>query len=244
MEPLTEAEQNRFILEHLSLPKAIAREICQLGRGRPPIHTVFGVELEELIAAGHVGLVEAGREYDPSKGWFPDWASRRIHARIIDFIRRQGWFPDEVEGGDAEFLDGTRIERIYEWQRWGDLSALTEVWQDLDETPEEWRLKWEQIKYKTAAVDAAMLGLTRLQREAITYVFFRGKKIADFAREKRISYQRAARDVHRAINKMRTTVRRIELNKFKKSPPQPNTLPQSTRGRVVRFPDKAKRPLK
>ncbi|WP_207062443.1 RNA polymerase sigma factor FliA [Motiliproteus sp. SC1-56] len=55
------------------------------------------VILEDLIQSGMIGLLEAARKYDPSKGAsFETYAGIRIRGAIIDEVRRGDWTPRSV----------------------------------------------------------------------------------------------------------------------------------------------------
>lgn len=55
------------------------------------------VQLDDLIQSGMVGLLEAVRNYDASKGAsFETYAGIRIRGHMIDEIRRNGWLPRSV----------------------------------------------------------------------------------------------------------------------------------------------------
>ena len=55
------------------------------------------VQVEDLIQAGLVGLLEAARKYDVSKGAsFETYAGIRIRGSMIDEVRRGDWAPRSV----------------------------------------------------------------------------------------------------------------------------------------------------
>ena len=55
------------------------------------------VQLDDLIQAGMLGLLEAVRNYDADKGAsFETYASIRIRGYMIDEVRRNGWVPRSV----------------------------------------------------------------------------------------------------------------------------------------------------
>ena len=52
------------------------------------------VSREDLIQAGVLGLMEAMRRYDPSRGIkFETFASRRIRGAMLDELRNLSWLP-------------------------------------------------------------------------------------------------------------------------------------------------------
>jgi RNA polymerase sigma factor for flagellar operon FliA len=61
------------------------------------MHFPRHVEREELARAGSLGLVEAARRYDESKGVpFRRFAAQRIRGAIIDAVRAADWAPRSV----------------------------------------------------------------------------------------------------------------------------------------------------
>ncbi len=44
---------------------------------------------EDLEADGQLGLIQAARSYDPSRGSFRMWAHYRIRGVMLDFVRRE-----------------------------------------------------------------------------------------------------------------------------------------------------------
>ena len=55
------------------------------------------VEVDDLISAGTIGLVQALESYDLSRATsFATYASRRIHGSMLDELRRRDWVPRSV----------------------------------------------------------------------------------------------------------------------------------------------------
>jgi RNA polymerase sigma factor for flagellar operon FliA len=74
---------------HASLVKRIAHHLL----ARLP----SSVQLDDLIQAGLIGLIEASRNYDGSKGAsFETYAGIRIRGSMIDEVRRGDWAPRSV----------------------------------------------------------------------------------------------------------------------------------------------------
>ncbi|WP_210395722.1 RNA polymerase sigma factor FliA [Motiliproteus sediminis] len=64
------------------------------------------VVLEDLIQSGMVGLLEAARKYDASKGAsFETYAGIRIRGAIIDEVRRGDWTPRSVHRNGRRISD-------------------------------------------------------------------------------------------------------------------------------------------
>jgi RNA polymerase sigma factor for flagellar operon FliA len=100
---MTEAltNPNRLIEAYRSYSHAISAEIQ---KRLPP-----SVDRDDLIGAAELGLVEAARNFDPSRGvLFKTFAYYRIRGAIYDALRRMGWLKGEsrlrFEAGANEFL--------------------------------------------------------------------------------------------------------------------------------------------
>jgi len=81
-----EAERERVVLEQLPQVRFIARRI----HDRLPQQ----VELDDLISAGVIGLMDAMKKYDPAKNvQFKSYAQFRIRGAILDSLRELDWGP-------------------------------------------------------------------------------------------------------------------------------------------------------
>ena len=82
-------EQERVLLDHLPVVRFIARRIHE----RLPQH----VEMEDLVSAGVVGLMDAFAKFDASKKvQFRSYAQFRIRGAILDSLRTLDWSPREL----------------------------------------------------------------------------------------------------------------------------------------------------
>jgi RNA polymerase sigma factor for flagellar operon FliA len=82
-------ERDRLLLEHLPTVRYLARRIHE----RLPQH----VELEDLISAGVVGLIDAFTKFDHTKKvQFKSYAQFRIRGAILDSLRTLDWSPREL----------------------------------------------------------------------------------------------------------------------------------------------------
>lgn len=83
------AEQERVLLEHLPVVRFLARRI----HDRLPQH----VDIEDLVSAGVVGLMDAFAKFDPDKKvQFRSYAQFRIRGAILDSLRMLDWSPREL----------------------------------------------------------------------------------------------------------------------------------------------------
>lgn len=67
------------------------------------------VVLDDLIQAGMLGLLEASKRFDPSKGAsFETYAGIRIRGSIIDEVRRGDWTPRSVHRNGRRVTEAIR----------------------------------------------------------------------------------------------------------------------------------------
>ena len=86
---IAEPDRDRLLLEHLPTVRYLARRIHE----RLPQH----VELDDLISAGVVGLIDAFSKFDHSKKvQFKSYAQFRIRGAILDSLRTLDWSPREL----------------------------------------------------------------------------------------------------------------------------------------------------
>jgi RNA polymerase sigma factor for flagellar operon FliA len=79
----------RLIEEHLPLVNHIVFQVA--------VHFPRHVDRDELVRAGALGLVEAARRFDDTKGVpFQRFAAQRIRGAIIDAVRAADWAPRSV----------------------------------------------------------------------------------------------------------------------------------------------------
>ena len=96
-------EQNfdDLVNKHAGLVKRIAYHLMNR---LPP-----SVQSEDLIQAGMMGLLEAGKNYDSSQGAsFETYAGIRIRGAMLDEIRRSDWTPRSVHRKARMVADAMR----------------------------------------------------------------------------------------------------------------------------------------
>ncbi len=82
-------ELSRLIEQHLPLVKHIVFQVA--------VHFPRHVDRDELARAGALGLVEAARRFDASRGVpFDRFAGQRIRGAILDAVRAADWAPRSV----------------------------------------------------------------------------------------------------------------------------------------------------
>ncbi|MCB2426293.1 RNA polymerase sigma factor FliA [Methylophaga pinxianii] len=95
---ISELSQHQLIEQHGSLVKRIAYHLV----ARLP-HTV---EVNDLIQAGMIGLLDASHQYKASQGAsFETYAGIRIRGAMLDEIRRNDWAPRSVHRKAREIAE-------------------------------------------------------------------------------------------------------------------------------------------
>jgi RNA polymerase sigma factor for flagellar operon FliA len=86
---MSTVDRDRLLLEHLPTVRYLARRIHE----RLPLH----VELEDLVSAGVIGLMDAFHKFDHRKKvQFKSYAQFRIRGAILDSLRMLDWSPREL----------------------------------------------------------------------------------------------------------------------------------------------------
>jgi RNA polymerase sigma factor FliA len=100
--PILSAEQERVLLEHLPIVRFLARRIHE----RLPQH----VDIEDLVSAGVVGLMDAFAKFDPTKKvQFRSYAQFRIRGAILDSLRSLDWSPRELRRKGRAVEEAIRV---------------------------------------------------------------------------------------------------------------------------------------
>lgn len=87
-----QALQDQWILDHLPLVRHIVQKIAA--------NVTRGIDLDDLMSAGTLGLVKAAKAYDPSKhAEFKTYAYIRIRGAILDELRTRGIVSPPVSRG-------------------------------------------------------------------------------------------------------------------------------------------------
>ena len=200
MPGLTEAEQNRLIQTHMDLVPKIAANF----RGRKSI------PFEDLVSAGMVGLVDSARRFNPtSVTAFSSWVTYRITGSIKNFIENWAVMDSLDESGVVE-------EDFCWWQIWGSLPY--EGWTELPATPGELRAWYEDIQDKSDLLGAALLSLSRRERNMVRDFYVRKLPLDQVAREYKLSYKKTSKVIKALVTKLRKIVLTIEQKQNSRGP--------------------------
>jgi RNA polymerase sigma factor for flagellar operon FliA len=131
--------RDKLILEHLPLVKAIAIRLYE----SLPVHA----DLDDLIHAGIIGLIDGAEKFDPRKDiQFKSYAKHRIKGAMLDSLRQLDWASRDLRRRHKQ------LEAITH-----ELTALTE------EKPNDeaiaGRMGIQVDRWRQIAVELRMVGL-------------------------------------------------------------------------------------
>jgi RNA polymerase sigma factor for flagellar operon FliA len=120
------AEQERVLLEHLPVVRFLARRIHE----RLPQH----VDIEDLVSAGVVGLMDAFAKFDPQKKvQFRSYAQFRIRGAILDSLRTLDWSPRELRRKGRAVEEAIRVLTARLGRAPGQAEIAAEMGMELEE---------------------------------------------------------------------------------------------------------------
>lgn len=127
--------KKKIIEEYAPLVKFIAQKIA--------VRLPANVELDDLLSAGVIGLMDAIDKYDPARdNKFKTYAEFRIRGAILDELRSQDWIPRSMRE-KAKFLERA-IHKIE--QRKGRQASEEEIAQEVKMELPEFRSLLNQCK--------------------------------------------------------------------------------------------------
>jgi RNA polymerase sigma factor for flagellar operon FliA len=132
---LSPNEREELILEHMPQIKYIAQRIAT----KLPSH----VELNDLVGAGVLGLLDAIEKFDPMRGVkFKTYAELRVKGAILDSLRSLDWAPRSLRKKSKD------LERVYRdlEQRMGRPATDKEVCDEMQISLNEFYELIDQIK--------------------------------------------------------------------------------------------------
>ncbi len=95
-------QKDQLIQEYAPLIKFIAQKIA--------VRLPSNIELDDLMSAGVIGLMDAIDKYDPTRdNKFKTYAEFRIRGAILDELRAQDWVPRSIRD-KAKLLDKTMVQ--------------------------------------------------------------------------------------------------------------------------------------
>ncbi len=132
---VTSAQKKKIIKEYSPLVKFIAQKIA--------VRLPANIELDDLLSAGIIGLMDAIDKYDPARdNKFKTYAEFRIRGAILDELRAQDWIPRSMRE-KAKMIERTfaKLE-----QKLGRQASEEEAAKDLGMKLEEFQETLHQCK--------------------------------------------------------------------------------------------------
>jgi RNA polymerase sigma factor for flagellar operon FliA len=131
----TATERDVLLMEHLPTVRYLARRIHE----RLPQH----VDLDDLISAGVVGLIDAFSKFDHTKKvQFKSYAQFRIRGAILDSLRTLDWSPRELRRKGRAVEEAIRSVT----QRVGRAPSEQEIAKEMDLALSEYQLLLGELK--------------------------------------------------------------------------------------------------
>ena len=128
-------QRDLLLIEHLPTVRYLARRIHE----RLPQH----VELDDLVSAGVVGLIDAFSKFDHTKKvQFKSYAQFRIRGAILDSLRTLDWSPRELRRKGRAVEEAIRSVT----QRVGRAPSEQEIAREMDLTLDEYQLLLGDLK--------------------------------------------------------------------------------------------------
>jgi RNA polymerase sigma factor for flagellar operon FliA len=191
------AERNQALMQHYPMVSRIAHRVAAT-YGLP-----VGVEANDLVSCGVIGLAEAWERFDPSRGVaFEAFAVPRVRGSIIDAIRASDWVPRKARQRSRRTgepvamlvsLDGGRSDGEY------DGSGAERITDDTIPLPGAEMLSAEQRHELIATLNR----LPEREKMIVTLHYFHGVQLAQIARNLGVTESRVSQLHGRALRMLR-----------------------------------------
>lgn len=194
-------EGNELITRHqhmvLGLANRLRRELCLRG------------DLDDLIAFGFGGLLEAHHRFDPTRGIrFQTFAYHRVRGAMLDGVRKMAVLPrrahERLRAADETTPTAAPrgLDKAFMRISAGLTAATPLQGRHRDQSPESALLRTEALRRLLAAIPA----LTPRQRLLIRGHYFEGRSIDAIGQELGISKSWASRLHTQALRQLRAAV--------------------------------------
>ena len=172
-----------FILRHQYLVRRIAASVYK----RTPIW----IEMQDLVAYGNIGLLDARRLFEPNRGHsFPAYASFRIRGEILDNLRRLSHCCFELSKGGKSKSGPIEAAECAE-----NLYLRVGIEEDY---------KYDFLAHETLCKEIAEL--KKRERDVILFYYQQKKTFRAIGKELGCSKSWASRVHKRAIGKLRDRI--------------------------------------
>lgn len=180
------------VTTYLPLVGAIARA---LSRRLPP-----SVELDELINDGVIGLIEAMRRYDPTRGvGFSTYAGHRIRGAMLDGLRVRDPLPRRIRRAQKAEQSIFRPQGVANGIQFSELEDALMIPEDETCGPEA-RVLEEELMYE---LHCGLLELPPRDRQVLLLRMGRGMTLRAVAIQLELSITRIAEIQTRGIVRLR-----------------------------------------
>lgn len=166
-------------------------------------------DLEDLIAFGFGGLLEAERRYDPSRGVrFRTFAYYRVRGAMLDGVRKMAYLPRraherlKAEAERVPTAAPTALDKAFTRMSANLTSASPVQGSFAEESPESALLKNESIE----RLLGALARLPERERAVIRGHYFEGRPLDDLAAELGVSKSWASRIHTQALGALRAAL--------------------------------------
>ena len=199
------AAANAFITQHEKMVHGLAARL----RRELSLHG----ELDDLVAFGFGGLLEARQRFDPARGVrFQTFAYHRVRGAMLDGVRKMAYLPRRAHERLRESAETpptarpraapTPLDKVFARVSAG-LTTAGPLHGSLgDESPERKLLKDESI----TRLLGALAGLSDRQRKLVRGYYFEGRSLDDIAGELGISKSWASRLHTGALAELRSAL--------------------------------------
>lgn len=178
--------KDEIVVKYASLVKYLAQKIA--------IRLPANIELDDLISAGVIGLMDAVDKYDHTRdNKFKTYAEFRIRGAMLDELRSQDWVPRSVRE------KAKQLERVFariEHAK-GRPATDAEVCEELKLNPEEYAELLNEVRSVSLLNYDDLNSLTKTDKKSMMGLIENGKLNNPFAE---VSRQNLKGMVEKAIN--------------------------------------------
>jgi len=204
-------EKQRIILENTALVKKVASKIFF------KLPKDSGIEFDELVNTGIIGLIKAIDKFDKKKAQFSTYAYIKIRGEILDYLRSLHIMPrsmrekikkEKEEGRDVPLSNLAimiSMEKALGAEDGG--TRLIDVMVSDDIGPED-RAVTSQLHER---IEQALEELSEKERRTLQMFFFEELEPKEIARVLQVSQSRVSQIKTQAINKLRKLLQDVEL---------------------------------
>lgn len=153
----TSQSLNELVERYADLVKRIAHHMM----GRMPSN----VAVDDLIQAGMIGLIDASKKFDQSKGAsFETYAGIRIRGAMIDELRKGEWAPRSVHRNARAIQDAIKIVENRTGRDANDRDVAAELGIELDEY---YSMLQDSMATKLFSIDEMVAPDDHIEKDAI-----------------------------------------------------------------------------